>query len=194
MQEAEVALLSFDRALGTRASVHMRLPKFTVSWDECVKAIVLLRVGVDDAAIRRIGTAVGKMGARGDRRSFPGSSQRATPLDAQAIRAKAILFHRKIGCTDGNVFFKSQGASISQVVPVALIERDDEGHTPTGSGQAEVPNGIVSSIQGSSLDRKPTGLSCVVEGDKGVNGIVAVAVSDGDHQGKLAAMLEGVRG
>jgi hypothetical protein len=52
----------------------------------------------------------------------------------------------------------------------------------------------VGGIQGSSLDRKPKGFTSVVEGGKSVDGIVAVAVGNGDHQGKLTAMLEGVGG
>ena len=63
-----------------------------------------------------------------------------------------------------------------------------------GSGQAEIPNSIVSSIQRSSLDRKPKGLPSVVECSESVDGIVAVAVGNGDHQRKLTAMLEGVGG
>ena len=194
MQKTEVVLLALDGALGTRAGVLVRLPKVTISRDEGVQAIVLLWVGVDDAAIRRIGAAVGKKGTRGKRRGFPGSSQRAAPLDTQAIIAEASAFHRKTSGADGDIIFESQRASISEIVLVALIERDDEGHTPTSSGQAEVANGIVSGIQGSSLDGKPKGLSCVVKCGKSVDGIVAVAVSDGDHQGELAAMLEGVGG
>ena len=194
LQESEVTLLALDGALSTRAGVLMRLPKVTISRDEGVQAIVLLRVGVDDAAIRRIGAAVGKKGTRGKRRGFPGSSQRTAPLDAQAIIAEASLFHRETSGTDRDVFFKSQGASISQVALVALIEGDDEGHTPTGSGQTEVANGIVGSIQGSSLDRESKGLPGVVESGKSVDRIVTVAVGNGDHQRKLAAMLEGVGG
>lgn len=67
------------------------------------------------------------------------------------------------------------------IVLVALIERDDEGHTPMGSGQTEVANGIVGSIQGSGLDRKPSSLPSVVECSESVDRIVAVAVSDGEH-------------
>lgn len=93
LQKSKVILLSFDGTLGTGTCVQMRLPKITVSWDERVKAIVLLWVGVDDATVRRIGAVVGKVGARGNGRRFPGSSQRATPLDAQAIITKASAFH-----------------------------------------------------------------------------------------------------
>ena len=194
MQETEVILLALDGALGTRARVLMRLPKVAISRDERVKAIVLLWVGVDDAAIGRIGATIGEMGARGKRRGFPGSSQRAAPLDAQAIIAEASPSHWETSGTDRDVFLESQGASISQVVLVTLIEGDDESRTPTSSRQTEVPNGIVGGIQGSNLDGEPTGFPSVVEGGKSVDGIVTVAVGDGNHQGKLTAMLEGVGG
>ena len=194
LQESEVTLLALDGALSTRAGVLMRLPKIAVSWDEGVQAIVFLWVGVDDASVGRTGTAVGKVRARGEGWGFLGSGQGAAPLDAQAIGAEASLFHRETSGTEGDIPFESQRASILQVALVALIERDDEGHAPTGSGQTEVANGIVGGIQGSSLDRESKGLSGVVESGKSVDGIVTVAVGNGDHQRKLAAMLEGVGG
>jgi hypothetical protein len=134
------------------------------------------------------------VGARGKRRGFLGRGQGATPLDAQAIVAEASSFHWETGDAYGDIIFETQRASISQVALVAFIERDDEGHPPAGSGQTEVSNGIVSGIQGSSLDREPKGLASVVESGEGVNGIVTVAVGNGDHQRELAAMLEGVGG
>ena len=194
MEESEVTLLALDGAFSTRAGILVRVPKVAISGDEGVQAIVLLWVGVDDAAIRRIGAAVGKKSTRGKRRGFPGSSQRTAPLDAQAIIAEASLFHGETSGTDGDMLFESQRASILQVTLVALIEGDDEGHTPTGSGQTEIANGIVGSIQGSSLDRESKGLPRVVESGKSVDGIVTVAVGNGDHQRKLAAVLEGVGG
>lgn len=172
----------------------MRLPKVTVSGDERVKAIVLLWVGVDDAPVRRIGTIVGKVGARGKRRGFLGSGQGATPLDAQAIIAEASSFHWETGEAYGDIIFETQRASISQVVLVAFIEWDDESHPPAGSSHTEVPDSIVSGIQGSNLDRKPEGLASVVESSKSVDGIVAVTVGNGDCQRELAAMQEGVGG
>jgi hypothetical protein len=194
LQESEVILLALDGAFSTRACVLVSLPQVTVSWDERVKAIVLLWIGVDDAPIGRIGTIVGKVGARGKRRGFLGSGQGATPLNAQAIIAEARSFHWETGDAYGDIIFETQRASISQVVLVAFIERDDEGHTPTSSSQTEVPEGIVSSIQGSGPDGESKGLASVVESGEGVDGIVTVAVGDGNHQGELAAMLEGVRG
>lgn len=194
MQESEVILLALDGAFSTRACVLMRLPQVAVSWDERVKAIVLRWISVDDAPVGRMGTIVGKVRARGKWRGFLGSGQGATPLDTQAIIAEASTFHWKTSGTYGDIIFETQRASISQVVLVAFIERDDEGHTPTSSSQTEVPDGIVSSIQGDSLDRKSEGLASVVESGESVDGIVAVAVGDGNRQGELAAMLEGVGG
>jgi hypothetical protein len=194
LQEREIKLLALDGALGTRASVLMRLPKVAISRDEGVKAIVFLRVGVDDASVGRIGTAVGKEWARGEGRGFLGSGQGAAPLDAQAIIAEASVFHWKTSNTDGNVIFKSQRAGISQIVLVALIEGDDEGHAPTSRGETEVSNGIVGGIQGGSPDRESKSLTSVVESGKSVDRIVAVAVGNGDDQGKLTAMIERVGG
>ena len=71
----------------------MRLPKVIVSWDERVKAIILFWVGVDNATVRGIRAVVGKVRARGNGRRFLGSSQRATPLDAQAIITETSPFH-----------------------------------------------------------------------------------------------------
>jgi hypothetical protein len=52
----------------------------------------------------------------------------------------------------------------------------------------------VGRIQGSGLDRKPEGLASVVESGKSVDRIVAVTVSNGDHQGELTVMLERIGG
>jgi hypothetical protein len=124
LQESEVILLALDGAFGTRARVLVRVPKVTVSRDERVKAIVFLWIGVDDAPVRRIRTAVGKVGTRGERRSFLGSGQGAAPLDAQAIGAEAGSFHWETGGTYGDIIFETQRASISQVVLVTFIEVD----------------------------------------------------------------------
>lgn len=82
LQESEVILLAFDGAFGTGARVLMGVPEVAISRDERVQAIVLLRVGVDDASVGRIGAVIGKVGARGKRRGFLGSGQWAAPLDA----------------------------------------------------------------------------------------------------------------
>ena len=77
------------------------------------------------------------MRARGDVGSLLGSSQRATPLEAQAIGAEAPAFHGQASLAEGDALFESQGTSVAQVILVALVERDDEGHLPTLSGQAK---------------------------------------------------------
>jgi hypothetical protein len=192
LQETEVILLALDGALGTRARVLMGLPEVSISGDERVEAIVLRRIGVDDAAIRGIRATIGEEGARGKGRGLAGSRQGAAPLDAQAIRAEASAYHGAISGTDGDMSFDPQGASISGAVLVALIERDDEGHTPASSRQAEVADGIVGRVQGGDADGETKGLASMVEGGQGVDGIVAVAVGDRDQQGELTAMLEGV--
>ena len=194
LEEREIVLLALDRAFGTRAGLLMGQQKVAISGDERVKAIVLLWVSIDDAAIGRIRAAVGEKGTRGKRRGFGGSSQRAAPLDTQATTAEASVFHWTIGGTDRDAIFEAQGASISQVVRVARIEGNDESHTPTGSGQTEVTEGIMCGIQGNSLDRETEDFSCMVQDGKSVDGIVAVAVGNGDDQGELTAMLEGVGG
>jgi hypothetical protein len=70
LQETEVILLALDGALSTRSCVFVRLPQVAISRNECVQAIVLLRIGVDDAAIGRIGAAIGKMGGKRTQEGF----------------------------------------------------------------------------------------------------------------------------
>jgi hypothetical protein len=52
----------------------------------------------------------------------------------------------------------------------------------------------VGCVQRGDADGKAKGFPSVIEGNQGVDGIVAVAVGNGDHQWKLTAMLEGVGG
>ena len=52
LREKEVTLFAFDRAFGTGACILVALPESTLSGDEGVQAVVLLGIGIDDAAIR----------------------------------------------------------------------------------------------------------------------------------------------
>ena len=54
LEEEEVVLFALDRAFGAGAHVLVALPESAFSGDEGVQAIVLLGIGVDDAAIRRV--------------------------------------------------------------------------------------------------------------------------------------------
>ena len=48
----EVTLFALDGTLGARTSIHMALPKVTIPGDEGMQAIILLGIGVNDAAVR----------------------------------------------------------------------------------------------------------------------------------------------
>ena len=69
-----------------------------------------------------------------------------------------------------------------QVAFVALIERDDKSHVPALGGQAEETVGIVGCVEGSDADGQGEGVAGVIEGRQAVDGVVAVAVGDGDHE------------
>ena len=51
LEQEEVILLALDRAFGAGASILMALPKVTVPGDESMESVILLGVGVDDAAV-----------------------------------------------------------------------------------------------------------------------------------------------
>ncbi|NIN65005.1 MAG: hypothetical protein GTO63_09950, partial [Anaerolineae bacterium] len=51
LEEKKVVLFAFDRAFGARACILVYLPEGALSGDEGVQPIVLLGIGVDDAAI-----------------------------------------------------------------------------------------------------------------------------------------------
>ena len=51
LEEGEVTLFALDRAFGTGTSILVALPERGISGDESVQAIVLLGIGIDDAAI-----------------------------------------------------------------------------------------------------------------------------------------------
>ena len=51
MKQRKVELLTLDGTLSARALVLMAIPKVTIPGNEGVQAVVLLRIGVDDATI-----------------------------------------------------------------------------------------------------------------------------------------------
>ena len=51
LKQKKVILFAFDRAFGARACILVYLPEGAVSGDESVQAIVLLGIGIDDAAV-----------------------------------------------------------------------------------------------------------------------------------------------
>ena len=50
-EEMEIVLLTLDGAFGTGAGVFVKVPEVAISGNQGVEAIVLLGVGVDDAAV-----------------------------------------------------------------------------------------------------------------------------------------------
>jgi hypothetical protein len=81
-----------------------------------------------------------------------------------------------------------------EVALVALIEWDNEGHMPPLGSQAKEADGIVCGVEGSDADGQAKGLTAVIEGRQAVDGVVTVAVSDGDDEGQLAGTLGRVGG
>ena len=102
MKQAKVEFFALDRTLGARALVLMAVPEVTIPGNESVQAEVLLGIGVDDAAIGRSGAIPAKVRAGRKLRGSFGSRQRTTPLDAQAVRAEAVVPHRQFGRADGD--------------------------------------------------------------------------------------------
>ena len=51
LEEQEVALFALDGTFGAGACILVRLPEGAVSGDESVQAVVLLGIGIDDAAV-----------------------------------------------------------------------------------------------------------------------------------------------
>jgi hypothetical protein len=51
LEQTTVVLLALDGTLGTGTTLGVTLPEITIPGDKGVQAIVLLRIGVDNAAI-----------------------------------------------------------------------------------------------------------------------------------------------
>ena len=153
-----------------------------------MQAVILLRVGVDNASIRRARAAVGKVWTGGQVGRLLGNSQGTARLDAQAVRTKAAAFHRFFGRTDGHAVIEPQRASIAQVTFVTFIEGNDERHMPALGSQAEQADGIVGSIKGSGEDGQAKDITTTIERGHAKDAIVAAAVGNGDDKGKLTGM------
>ena len=52
LEQGTVELLALDGTLGTGTTLCVTLPEIAVPGDQGMQAIVLLRIGIDDAAIR----------------------------------------------------------------------------------------------------------------------------------------------
>ena len=52
MKQAVVVLLTLEGTLGTRTALSVAKPKVTMPGDKGVQAIVLGRIGIDDATVR----------------------------------------------------------------------------------------------------------------------------------------------
>ncbi len=114
----------------------------TLLGDESMEAIVLLGIGVEDAAVGRVRTVLGEVRTRGDVRGFLGGGQGAAPFETQAVGAEAPALHGQAGRADGDTFFEPQGTGIGQVGLVAFVEGYNKGHMPALSSQAKEPQGI----------------------------------------------------
>jgi hypothetical protein len=192
LKEMEIVLLAFDGAFGTGAGVFVEVPEVAVSGDERVEAIVLLGVGVDDAAVGRARTVRGEVRTGGEVWSLLGSGQGAAPFEAQAVGTEAPMLHGQANLADGDTFFQPQGTGVAQVILVALVERNDEGHVPALSGQTKETQGIVGRIQRSGLGAEAEDFPGAIESRKTMNTVMAVAIGQGDDEGQLTAMLEAV--
>ena len=63
LEKQKVVLFALDRAFGAGAGIEMSLPEVAGSGDEGVQPVVLLGIGVDDAAIGRRRAVVGEVRA-----------------------------------------------------------------------------------------------------------------------------------
>ena len=50
-EQLKVTFLALDRTLSTGATLGVKLPQVTIPRDEGVQAVVVLRIGVDDATV-----------------------------------------------------------------------------------------------------------------------------------------------
>ena len=194
LKQEKVILFTFDGAFGTGAGVFVEVPEVAISGDESVAAIVLLGIGVEDAAIGRVRTVLCEVRTRGDVRGFLGGGQGAAPFEAQAVGAEAPALHGQASLADGDASFEPQGTGVAQVVLVALVEGYDEGHMPALSSQAKEPQRIVGRIQGSGLEEEAEGFTGAIDSREAVDAVVAVAIGHGDDEGQLTAMAQAVGG
>lgn len=162
--QAEIVFFTFDRAFGAGAGVLMQLPERGVSGDEGVPAIVVLRIGIDDAAIWGSGTTVGKEGTGGEVRRFLGGGQRTTPLDAAAVGTETRAFHRAVEQTYRDALFQAQWTRVGEMVLVTRVEWDNERGVPALRGEMVETPGIVRGIEGDHAVRQGTGFAGVKEG------------------------------
>ena len=192
LKEMEIVLLAFDGAFGTGAGVFVEVPEVAISGDESVEAIVLLGIGVEDAAVGRVRTVLGEVRTSGDVRGFLGGGQGAAPFETQAVWAEAPVLHGQAGLADGDSFFEPQGTGIAQVALVAFVEGYDEGHMPALSSQAEEPQGIVGRIEGSGMEEEAEAFTGTIDSREAMDAVVAATIGQGNGERQLAAMLEAV--
>ncbi|MBV7335872.1 hypothetical protein KFU94_48055 [Chloroflexi bacterium TSY] len=83
------------------------------------------------------------------------------------------------------------GLSHSGVALVALVEWNDQSHVPAQCGET-IADDIMSRIQSGSLDGQAEEFAPSIECGKTKDAVVAIAISHGDDQGQLTAMLEGI--
>ena len=107
LKQVKVVLFTLDRAFSRGTGVGVKLPEVAVSRDAGVQAVILLGIGVDDAAVGRARAPVAKKWTSVERGCLGGSGQGASPLDTQAVIAEASLFHRQASGTDGNAIVQA---------------------------------------------------------------------------------------
>jgi hypothetical protein len=106
LEQVKIVLFAFNGAFGARTGITVALPEGSIAGEEGVEAVVFMRVGIDDPAIRRARAAVIKEGTAGQVISFLGGGQGTTPFEAEAVRTEAPVGHRSVGRTDGDRAFE----------------------------------------------------------------------------------------
>ena len=102
LEKQKVVFFAFDRAFGAGASIEVCLPEVAFSGDESMQTVVLLGIGVEDAAIGRRRAVVGEVRAGVEVGCLLGSGQGAAPLDAPAVGTEAPQRHGEPCGTDGH--------------------------------------------------------------------------------------------
>jgi hypothetical protein len=186
--EMAIVFLAFDGAFGTRTGVIVELPEGGISRDKSMPAIVTLGIGIDDAAVGGVRTAIGEERTGGQGGSFLGGSQGTTPLDTTAVGTKACAFHGAVGEAEGNALDQTEGAGIGKVVLVAGINGDDEGRVPALGGEMIEAPSVMSGIQGGDTEGKAAGFAGMEESGQRMDTIMTITVSQGDEEGQLTRM------
>ena len=191
--ETEVEFLALDGAFGTRASVGVELPEGRTAPQGREQAVVVGRVGIDRAAIGRIGTVVREVGTGVQRTTF--GRQRAAPLQAQALGIEAMIGHGLFRQADGDTLVReAQGWGELEMAGVALVERDDRVELPLFGTQTIQGERVMGFIQRGGGDAKTEEIDGFVHGGQVGHRVMPMVIQDVEDEGQLAVMLQGVGG